>query len=188
MNTQKTIQQFFNNHKKGLNKPIIKEFLKDDKNYEPLIQYILHPTEKNQLKVDTAFKKHFQEIRDIKFYSSLIRFFSIDYDKRVRKLSNRFLLTLDQPIGNDHESTIKDHIVDPQPQIPHEEEKSLSSLVENRALIKGLKTLTDKQLQVLELIYVKDLTNAEIAKKMNSTTQNVCNTHRKAIRKLKSFF
>lgn len=188
MNKQQIIQQFFEKHEKSLEKPIIKGFLKDDKNYEPLIKYILYPTKQNQLEVDQAFKKHFQEVRNIKFYSSLIKFFSIDYDKRIRKLNTRFLLTLDQPLGDEHESTRKDYLVDPQPQIPLEEGESLDNLIENQNLLRGLKSLTKNQFNILEYIYVENLTNAEIAKLTNSTTQNVCNTHRKAIRKLRSFF
>jgi len=57
-------------------------------------------------------------------------------------------------------------------------------MVENEQLFKALKTLTGKQLQILELIYVKDCTIKVIAETLHTSPQNISNLHRKALKKL----
>jgi RNA polymerase sigma factor (sigma-70 family) len=185
MNKNAKIQAFLDKYKEALEQPILKGFLKDAANYNRLIQYILNPNEENKLKLETAFKAHYETVRNIKYYSNLIKFFSIDYDKKVRRLNKRFLLTLDQPSGNDDQSTLKDLVADEQSQEPLMNHVSLHSLIENEKLHEALDVLTDKQVLILELIYVKDLSNVEVAKIINSSPQNVSNIHKKALKKLR---
>jgi len=47
-----------------------------------------------------------------------------------------------------------------------------------------LKSLTDKQLQILEMIYVKDYSIKAIAETLQTTPQNISNLHRKALKNL----
>lgn len=184
MKEAETIQLFFEAHRKGRRKPIIKGFLRNEENYKLLIQYILNSTEENKEKLDTAFKEHFEKVREIKFYNTLIRISAIDYDKKVRKFNGRFSLTLDQPVGDSEHMTNKDMLVDTDSTIKYEPD-NFDSLIGDKKLKNALKTLTAKQLQILELIYIKDLSNLEIAEIINSTPQNICNTHRKSLKKLR---
>ena len=63
--------------------------------------------------------------------------------------------------------------------------ESLLDSIEDEQLIEALKSLSDKQLLVLELIYFKGLTLKEISKIIQTTPQNVSNLHRKSLKKLK---
>ncbi|WP_404803607.1 RNA polymerase sigma factor [Lysinibacillus sp. S1] len=47
-----------------------------------------------------------------------------------------------------------------------------------------MQKLTDKQLQILEMIYVKDYSIKVIAETLKTTPQNISNLHRKALKKL----
>ncbi|NNV00968.1 hypothetical protein ETC02_17585 [Geobacillus sp. DSP4a] len=51
-------------------------------------------------------------VKSLKYISNLIRFFSIDFDKKIRKLNQRFLLTLDQPLAEDNNVSMKDLLMD----------------------------------------------------------------------------
>lgn len=194
MSNYQKIEDFFGKYSKSLSKPLIKNFLKDESNYVLLINYILQPNHDNKSKVDDSFKKYYKKIRDIKYYSNLIKFFSIDYDKKVKKFKSRFTLTLDQPIGDQMSGSLKDYLVDPKSEgnyhleESYKEEESLYNLVENECLLKAFECLTKKQLKILEYIYVKKLNNKEIAKLIDSSEQNVSNTHTKAIKKLRTYF
>lgn len=63
-------------------------------------------------------------------------------------------------------------------------EEGLLEKIENEQLFKGLQKLTDKQLQILEMIYVKDYSIKVIAETFQTTPQNISNLHRKALKKL----
>lgn len=63
-------------------------------------------------------------------------------------------------------------------------QEGLLEAVENEELFQSLKGLTDKQLQILEMIYVKDYSIKAIAETLQTTPQNISNLHRKALQKL----
>ncbi|MGJ3221782.1 sigma-70 family RNA polymerase sigma factor [Geobacillus sp. CAMR5420] len=65
------------------------------------------------------------------------------------------------------------------------EQRSLKDQIENERLYRALDVLTQKQVLILEMIYVNNLTLREIANILDSTPQNVSNLHRKALEKLK---
>lgn len=106
------VTQFFADHQKALENPIIKGFLVNKNNYKLVVKAIMEPTKENREKVDEAFTKHYHQVKRIKYINNLIRFVSIDYDKKVRKLNQRFLLILDQPLSDNDRSTMKDLIID----------------------------------------------------------------------------
>lgn len=63
-------------------------------------------------------------------------------------------------------------------------QEGLLDTVENEELFQSLKSLTDKQLQILEMIYIKDYSIKAIAEALQTTSQNISNLHRKALQKL----
>ncbi|MED3778033.1 sigma-70 family RNA polymerase sigma factor [Geobacillus stearothermophilus] len=176
------ITQFFADNQKALENPIIKGFLANKNNYELVVKAIIEPTKANREKVDEAFTKHYNHIKKIKYINNLIRFVSIDYDKKVRRLNQHFLLTLDQPLSNNNRSTMKDLIIDDSN--VELDDMSLKNQIQNEKLYKSLNVLTQKQVLILEMIYVNNLSLHEIAKILGSTPQNVSNIHRKALKKL----
>lgn len=61
------------------------------------------------------------------------------------------------------------------------------TFTDNETLITGLKSLTKKQLIILNLIYIKELKLIEIANLLGTTPQNISNQHRKSLNKLYNY-
>ena len=179
------VTKFFNDNKKALENPIVKGFLSNKNNYELLVRAITEPSKMNREKVDQAFTEHYKKVKKIKYISNLIRFFSIDFDKKIRKLNQRFLLTLDQPLTEDNSLTMKDLLIDTNTSVNVIEQRSLKDQIENERLYQALDVLTQKQVLILEMIYVNNLSLREIANILDSTPQNVSNLHKRALKKLK---
>ncbi|WP_285399310.1 sigma-70 family RNA polymerase sigma factor [Lysinibacillus sp. fls2-241-R2A-57] len=185
-NDNQKIEEFFYKNNERVNNPIIKSFLSDAKNLYLVQKAILNPTDSNKKLVDESFQAHYINIRKIKYVSNLIHFFSLDFDKKRRRLQNRSLLILDKGLSEEGGTTAKELIED------ESNEKELNNIVgdglldniEDEQLLKSLQKLTVKQLQILELIYVKDLSTKEIAQTLQTTPQNISNLHRKALNKL----
>ena len=167
-----------------LENPLLKSFLDETENYKSFENAIFEPSEENKEKVEELFKIHYEKVRFTAYFNKLINNFAVDFDKKIRKLQQRFSLTLDntQEISL-IESTVKN------PSIGVEDmDITLTSLEEEIGdikLSKAIKSLTKTQYKILELIYVGKLTNLEVANLLDSSPQNISNLHRKALKKLK---
>lgn len=180
----KEFLHFCNKNKDNLKNPIIKNFLRKEKNLNLLMKAVLHPSKYNKEAVDKAFRSYYLKVKKIKYVSNLIYFFSIDFDKKQRKHQNNQSLILDKNITNEAETTFKELIPDKKQSTDNIFGSSLIDHIEDKRLAKALKKLTEKQLQVLELIYLKNVSLKEISFILDSTPQNVSNQHRKALIKL----
>ncbi|MFM9532601.1 sigma-70 family RNA polymerase sigma factor [Lysinibacillus sp. IITD104] len=147
---------------------------------------ILYPTDLNKKLVDESFQSHYINVRKIKYVSNLIYFFSLDFDKKRRRLQKRSLLILDKGLSEEGETTLKELIEDTRNEngLDHLIGGGLLDNIEDVQLLKSLQKLTVKQLQILEMIYVKELSIKEIAQILKTTPQNISNHHRKALNKL----
>ncbi|MGE7948129.1 sigma-70 family RNA polymerase sigma factor [Lysinibacillus sp. NPDC093688] len=186
MENQK-IEDFFYRNNEQVNNPIIKSFLSDSNNLYLVQKAILYPTERNKKLVDESFQSHYINVRKIKYVSNLIYFFSLDFDKKRRRLQDRTLLILDKGLSEEGNTTAKELIEDASigKELDHIVGEGLLDNIEDEQLLKSLRKLTVKQLQILEMIYVKELSIKEIAQTLQTTPQNISNLHRKALNKLK---
>ncbi|MEB2300410.1 sigma-70 family RNA polymerase sigma factor [Lysinibacillus xylanilyticus] len=186
MENQK-IEDFFYRNTEQVNNPIIKSFLSDSNNLYLVQKAILYPTERNKKLVDESFQSHYINVRKIKYVSNLIYFFSLDFDKKRRRLQDRTLLILDKGLSEEGSTTAKELIEDASigKELDHIVGEGLLDNIEDEQLLKSLRKLTVKQLQILEMIYVKELSIKEIAQTLQTTPQNISNLHRKALNKLK---
>lgn len=180
------IEEFFYRNNEQVNNPIIKSFLSDSKNLYLVQKAILYPTDINKKLVDESFQSHYKNVRKTKYVSNLIYFFSLDFDKKRRRLQNRSLLILDKGLSEEGGTTAKEQIEDAS--IERELDtivgEGLLDNIEDEQLLKSLQKLTVRQLQILEMMYVKELSIKEIAQTLRTTPQNISNLHRKAINKL----
>jgi RNA polymerase sigma factor (sigma-70 family) len=169
--------------------PIIESFLADEANYRLAKRALCKPNEKNKKEVDDAFKEFYRRIAIIKYVSKLIYFFSIDYDKKINKQRKTFMLTLDQPLSKDDSSnpmTVKEQMESTYDNnFDRVYGPSLTEQIENEKLLSALQAVTPKQLEILDLIYIHQLSLKEIASKLGTSPQNISNQHRKALRKIK---
>ncbi|KGR83616.1 RNA polymerase sigma factor [Lysinibacillus boronitolerans] len=185
-NDKQKIEEFFYRNNEQVNNPIVKSFLSDPQNLYLVQKAILYPTDLNKKLVDESFQSHYINVRKIKYVSNLIYFFSLDFDKKRRRLQKRSLLILDKGLSEEGETTLKELIEDTRNEngLDHLIGGGLLDNIEDVQLLKSLQKLTVKQLQILEMIYVKELTIKEIAQILKTTPQNISNHHRKALNKL----
>ncbi|MGY4797135.1 sigma-70 family RNA polymerase sigma factor [Lysinibacillus fusiformis] len=185
-NDKQKIEEFFYRNNEQVNNPIIKSFLSDSQNLYLVQKAILYPTDLNKKLVDESFQSHYINVRKIKYVSNLIYFFSLDFDKKRRRLQNRSLLILDKGLSEEGETTLKELIEDTRNEngLDHLIGGGLLDNIEDVQLLKSLQKLTVRQLQILEMIYVKELSIKEIAQLLQTTPQNISNHHRKALNKL----
>lgn len=177
-NIQYTIEE--NDLKK---EPLIAGFLKDNRHYELYEKAILNPTIENKNKVEEMFKLYYEKVRMDAYIFNLIKYYAIDFDKKIKKLNNRYLLSLDKPTIKDEKLNLIDSIGN---SIQFTTEcKTLRDEITDEIIIRALNSLTDYQYKILDLIYVKNLAQKEIAALVNSSPQNISNIHKKALRKLK---
>jgi RNA polymerase sigma factor (sigma-70 family) len=180
------IEEFFYRNNEQVNNPIIKSFLSDSQNLYLVQKAILYPTDINKKLVDESFQSHYVNVRKTKYVSNLIYFFSLDFDKKRRRLQNRSLLILDKGLSEKDGKTALEQIEDAsnETELDNIVGEGLLDNIEDEHLLKSLQKLTVKQLQILEMIYVKELTIKEIAQTLQTTPQNISNLHRKALNKL----
>src|SRR5699024_10518915 len=95
---EEIINKFFVKRKRALKNPLILNFLNNSENYYLVKKAILYPTKHNKEIVENAFKNHYENVVKIKYITNLIHFYSIDYDKRIRKQKEHFKLILDQEL------------------------------------------------------------------------------------------
>ncbi|WP_339213380.1 sigma-70 family RNA polymerase sigma factor [Ornithinibacillus sp. FSL M8-0202] len=187
MNTNSKMKEFVEENKTVLDNPIIKSFLADEDNFNLVQEAVANPTPENKERVDKAFKEHYHKVKLVKYVSKLIHFFSIDYDRKVNRIKQKYLLILDQPISSDNENDVvaKDLITSENHlSFDNVFGSTLKDQIENEDLIQALTTLTQKQLQILELLYLNMISLKEVAYLLNTSPQNISNQHRKALKKL----
>lgn len=161
------------------NNPIIKDFLNDLNNYKLLLRNITDPSSSNKTLLDEAFKNFFFEVRFTTYISSLIRYSSIDFDKKERKIQKKAALILDDTFNN-----IKFNMTTQESSLDDAEIENITS---SSLLYKGLLLLTKKEKEVLEESYIMSLSDTEIARKKNVSQQAISKTRTKALKKLREF-
>lgn len=192
MLSNKSLAIFHSKYQNKLKEPILQRFLENSENYSLLLKAVEHPTTENKQLVDNAFKIHFKKIKIISYISNLIYFYSIDFDKKVSLNKNRYLLNLDKTITNEEDShstlleLINNDLVDLTSKQFEENQLHLKEHITNKLLYEGLNLLTEKQLKILELYYVCEYNNKQIAKILSESEQTISYNHKKALKKLKS--
>lgn len=179
------IKNFMLKHNKAFTNPIVNNFLKNKKNYNLFQKAIYDPSNKNKEEVDKAFKSYYEKVKKISYINNLIHYFSIDYDKHIKNYKNRYMLTLDNQINENNSRTFKEiHSNLIQQPVDNYYGNNLKEHIENTKLYKALNSLTQKQLMILEMKYLKEMTFKEIAKTTGTSPQNISNQHKKSLKKL----
>ncbi|GAA0504399.1 hypothetical protein GCM10008986_34920 [Salinibacillus aidingensis] len=126
----------------------------------------------------------------MKYLITLIRYQSIDYDKKRRKLSERFPLIVDKPLCDEEDGeTVGSLLTMEHPDFEElfvkHNAQDLKDFVTSSALYNAIDTLTEKQRSVLKHFYVDNLSNKEIAHLYNESPQNISKLHQQALKKLR---
>lgn len=173
-----------------LNNAVIKSFLEIPSNKNLLINVICHSTPENQAKLDYEFKKYYFNIRFTSFVSNTLYFNAINYDKRYRKVAKRYPLTVDKPLGNEENTTLKDTIKDESSEITIDcliNSAKIEDYILDPILIEAIRTLTVKQKEVIDLAYVFGMSDTAITKMLNKSQQAISKLHKKALEKIYNY-
>ncbi|MCM3324808.1 RNA polymerase subunit sigma-70 [Cytobacillus kochii] len=176
------VQLYLNNKERAYSHPIIKEFFLDKSNKELLDLFLNQPSEDTARLLDEKFKIFYFNAKVSKYVSKLIRFYSIDFDKRVNKQRNRYQLQKED--ASDVFDTQVNHQVE---ELYPPTKSSLEEVISDEGLLKGFEILTEKQFSVLEFLYVYEFSNKEIAFLFDDTPQNISNLHKKSLKKLRNY-
>ncbi|MFS0873184.1 sigma-70 family RNA polymerase sigma factor [Paenibacillus xylanilyticus] len=170
------LEKLIEKHKKN---PIIKDFMDNEKNKQMIIDYINSPTSANMIKLDDCFRAFYFEIRFTSYILSLIRFASIDFDRKERKISKRSTLILD-----DQENS---HLLEHHSVRNEEKEVHLEELFSDPVLFEAIQQLTKKEKEVLVKSYIMELSDTQIAQKNNVSQQSVSKLRTKALQKIRKY-
>ncbi|RST60157.1 sigma-70 family RNA polymerase sigma factor [Siminovitchia terrae] len=192
MREKDKVEKFYETYEKTLNNSLVKSFLQIKENQQLLEKAIWEPTEENTKALDNKFREFYLKIRLIKYVSNLIYFYTIDFDKRINKRNQRYNLILDGNANDSNEnstilinnyassnSTEQDYF--------NKDTQPFNELIENEKLYEIYNQLTDKQKQILEMIYVRGFTNKEVADYFEESPQNISNLHKRALQRIKEY-
>lgn len=190
---QEKLKKFYLENDALMQNEVIQSFLKSAKNEQLLAQVLMDPSDKNTKELDKQFKEYYLKIKIIKYISSLIYFYTIDFDKKNNRRNRRFTLILDAPKQqNDNDNPV--NVIDVQPSkhttetAYFENMQTFQELIESTRLYNAYQKLTSKQKEVLNLIYIQEFTMKEIARLYEDTPQNISNIHKRALKKIKESF
>lgn len=186
-----SIKKFEEENKEFVSNKIIISFLNIPQHREIYYQTICNPTNENKDLLDKLFKSFYFEIRFTSHISSTLHFNAINHDKRSRTLNNRFNLTLDSTINSeDGETSFKDLLADENESDIVDKIVQGSDLLEHiecPTLYEAIKLLSEKQLEIIQLVYVHGFTDTEVSKILNKSQQTISKTHKKALTTLYNY-
>lgn len=182
---------FLKKNNKLLNQPIMKGFLKDKKNYSLLAESVCDQCPLLNQRLDESFRQFYFKVKSLKYFSSLIYYYAIDLDKKYKLNQQRYSLILDKPIkqDGDQSNTLQDYFNFSNPDMSEliiTGEDELFEHIGDINIYTAIKSLTDKQKKILELKYIYDFKNKDIAKIFNDSPQNISKIHKNAIEKIRS--
>ncbi|MGN4444934.1 sigma-70 family RNA polymerase sigma factor [Bacillus cereus group sp. MYBK79-1] len=187
----KQIEDYINKHKKKMNEPIVRNFLESKENYDLFKTAIISPTNKNKQLLDQAFQAHFKKVKVINYVSKLIYYYSMDFGKKVNLNAKRNVLNLDTSFedkdGNQmsrYEILLSDN-EDKTHNSFIQDDNNLKNHLSDEVLIEQFSKLSKKQINILNLFYLEQLTNKEIAQLLKESEQTISYHHKNAIKKLK---
>jgi RNA polymerase sigma factor (sigma-70 family) len=162
----------------------VESFMSQPEHQELLKEFLTSPSASAEDCLNEAFKAHYFGIRFTSYVSSSLYFHSVNFDKKIRLHRGRQLLTLDQPLGGDEDGTFKEMIPDSGEPVTLPEQ-SLEDAISDDALLAAFRKLTDRQREILDLAYVKEMSDTEIAKILRVSQQAVSKSHRNALARLR---
>lgn len=168
--------------------PVIHLFLQNQKNRDLLSSFIAEPCLENKVRLDNAFKVHYKKAKVTSYINKLIHFFSIDFDKKVNRYYRRniFLSSFVKDDSNARELPFKQLELQKDFYDTVLNDQGLLQSITSEELFHAIKTLSSKQLLILELKYSQNLSNKEIAHILNASPQTISYNLRTALKKLRT--
>lgn len=170
---------------------IVKNFLNKNTNYEIFVHAVSVPSEENEGRLNQSFQQYYTELRFIHYMSQVIWRYAKDFKAKKNTDQMHYVLLMDQPLrGEMNSQTFGGQLPDTSSseEMIHEKNSHLLEQIEDPYLYKGLQQLTKKQLSVLNLYFVYQLTHVEIALLSEVSQQAVTKMIGQALQKLRVHF
>lgn len=189
----KKVRKLMQEYGAAFSNQVVKNFLDNEAYYRLFSNAILIPSSENQVRLNQAFRQYYMEIRFTYYLSQVIWRYARDFKAKKKTDETHYVLTMDQPVQRKSDATsqtFKDQVPaeGKLEEIVIEGKGHLLERIENPFLHEGLQQLTKKQLKVLELYFVHQLTHVEIAFLSGVSQQAVAKSMGQALRKLRSYF
>lgn len=168
---------------------LLKSFLEDEKVSKLYKSYLENPTTHTRDTIEKLFKIHVRKIQLLSYFSRVLYFESQRYDKKIRHNNRVNQLTLDNDI-NDGENKFIDLIPDESIRDDSEwiystEFAHLEVIFEDKQLYNIVSKLGQKKKHILHSIFVDNLTEEEVSKKLGISKQAVNKAKNQAFQKIR---
>ncbi|MDI2588937.1 sigma-70 family RNA polymerase sigma factor [Psychrobacillus sp. NEAU-3TGS] len=159
-------------------KKIIQEFLKCPYNKTLFEEFQTTNSEETKQKIDVKFKKYYQNYRILSYLIKVLHYESKHFDHKLRTYKHRYQLILTNDLETPifFEKSYSDSI---------DSSKDIEDHISNEKLFTCFKTLTTRQKEILSLVYVRQMTDKEIAQYLGITQQAVSKTRKNVIKKIR---
>ncbi|MFP7480169.1 sigma-70 family RNA polymerase sigma factor [Terribacillus saccharophilus] len=164
------------------NAALMQGFLKDEQHRIVYEQAERYPSEANIQKLNSAFQRFYTEIQLTNYLTMTLSYYARNYSKQAAVHQGRELAVLDQPAGEEQETSKKDMLVAREDQTVYSWEQA----IHDPALLTAIQDLPNKQKEYLELHFIHQLTHTEIAETLDISQQAVSKSIQSALRKLRS--
>ena len=186
--TNQSVENYLSKFEKHLQNPVIKSFLEIPENMGLLEEVINNPTNLSKKKLDDTFREYYFKIRFTNYLSTAIYFNAINYDKKVNLFLERNKTILDGQLNDGDSVTLIDYLASKEWQEGQEvwiDSTNIADHLTSYTLFNAIQLLTENQRQLLNLAYIYDLNDSEIAIYLNKSQQAVSRSHKKALKKLR---
>ncbi|MBG9785033.1 hypothetical protein [Shouchella lehensis] len=186
MSVNKGNVQVFLAKLKKISNPIMIRFLNEEENLILVKKYIANPSKENMKILDDEFRFYFYKVKLIHYMTKLVEHYVYDSKKRYARFHNRNILILDDERENSNNSLHDYLLFKSSTLLSNQNNECLSLLdcIEDKYLYKLLKNLKQKHLKILDLFYIYDMKNHEIAQFFGDSPQYISTTHRNIIKRL----
>ncbi|GAA0359162.1 sigma-70 family RNA polymerase sigma factor [Bacillus horti] len=161
---------------------IVASFLNNEEYKKLLLSALTNPSPQHIKEVDLAFKKHYTEVRFIKYVSMIIYYEAMHFNRKQDKRNEKVTLhdpAIDLSLEASPDTFLRT-ITD------FEAQNELSQQIASKDVYEAFMSLTQRQQTILRYSYQEQLTDKEIAQKLSVSQQAISQSHQGALKKLKS--
>lgn len=141
-----------------------------------------NPSPDKKEEIEKLFQVHVYKVQLLTYFSKILQFESQRFDKKIRHLHTTQPLILDKNIAIGETQVSYEY---KQLNLTTIDSNNLTSLFEDKLLYKIISKLSDKQKEILYLLYIQELTETEIAQKLSITKQAVNKVKNQTLKKIR---
>ncbi|MDC0760640.1 sigma-70 family RNA polymerase sigma factor [Brevibacillus sp. AG] len=128
--------------------------------------------------LNSRFQEFYAEVQFTKFISSLIRFTAIELAVRNQKIGNAC-----QP--TDEIERVVDSLVSDTEKSEQEDKSEWVDVLADKRILDAVQSLTEKEQEILKLLYLRNLKEVEVARLSGVSQQAVSKAKKRALLKLR---